>query len=59
MRKIGQGVALTLGGCVGLLGFIAQIQEREWALAILLFFATAAAFALAVWLIRKGWKEGM
>jgi cyanate permease len=58
MRKVMQGAVLILGGCVGLLGFLAQVfEEHNWLMALLLAFATAAAFALGVWLIRKGKRE--
>ena len=58
MRKVGQGAILILGGCVGLLGFLAQIfEEHNWRLALLLAAATAAAFSLGVWLIRKGKRD--
>jgi hypothetical protein len=57
MRKCGQGFTLIAGGCVGLVGFIAQACEREWALAALVFFGTAAAFVLGVWLVRAGKRE--
>jgi cation transport ATPase len=57
MRKAGQGATLIVGGLVGILGVIAQFQEGEYLMSLMILCATIAAFTLGVWLIRKGKQE--
>ena len=56
-RRYGQAGILIVGGLLGILGFVAGIQERDYAQMASCGLGCIAAFSLAVWRLRHLVKD--